>query len=465
MADPAADVAIVLQPRRLRAPAVLLMLGIMLVFGAALYARGRLSPVIVPDTSGYTEFPFRPLSAALEHYRTPGYPLFLKFAGKVASHWRAVPLLQYVLYCMAVLLFASAFATVARTGKAATCGLWLLGANIVIGPEATVAAVATDFLAAALGLTVVALVLRRAVFEHPSRGSTLLIAGVVAAAWLVRPAMVFLIALIPVLSLALRRVLHAHLPWNRLRRDFVVLMIAGAFPLLAYCSLRAAVVGRFGIVSFGGYNLIGVAGQFLDAQHVKLLPDRMRPLAEAAVERQSALWPADHPGAHEDRLNYARLEARYDDTIWKVYAPIAEERSDGNNAEVNSRLRELATSIIRARSRDYATWLTKASRQAARKLAADFILNPWSLLAALLLISLELAVILRGRHTTAAPSRGTKVLFLIAFLYSVFSLAVVVPVCPPLGRMTDAAGLFLPPLFISACFDRLRRLRSSSVAV
>ena len=50
-------------------------------------------------------------------------------------------------------------------------------------------------------------------------------------------------------------------------------------PFLLFCFLRWVVVGHFGLVSFGGMNIIGIAGQFLTEDMIPKLPETVQPLA------------------------------------------------------------------------------------------------------------------------------------------------------------------------------------------
>jgi hypothetical protein len=285
-----------------------------------------------------------------------------------------------------------------------------------------------------------------------------------AAAWLVRPAYAFLIPLVPILGAllarSLRRLCHAR-GWCR---EFLLLALATALPFLAWSALRATVVGRFGIVSFGGYNLVGIAGQFLDEEVAAALPPDLQPLARAAIaERtQVAFGGPDLPDSQ--RLNYDRMEWRYDDTIWKVFTPAAQAHFGDDHAKLNSQLKRLALEIIRLRPVEYAVWIAKATRQGMRKLVSDFVLNPAYLAALLLLVAAQIAVTVRG-PTNACETlpNPAAILFLAATLYAAASLALVIVVCPPFGRMTDAAAVLLSGPLLAGLCDRMGQLRCGQV--
>ncbi len=243
--------------------------------------------------------------------------------------------------------------------------------------------------------------------------------------------------------------------------------LACLLPFLAYCTLRLGVTGRFGVVSFGGYNLIGVAGQFVDETNVNELPEELQPLVLAALEKRSALDPAMISMPDADRLNYLRMETNYDTTIWHVFTPAAEQHYGGDDDVQNSQLRRLAVEIIRVHPQDYAIWLAKALRQGVRKIAWDFLGNPFGLFVTLLAVGVGLINVMT--HRACDPSvplspdsvrQAIPALFVIAACYTAAGLGLVILVCPPLGRFTDATAVFLPAL-VTALLIEQTKLRFS----
>ena len=112
------------------------------------------------------------------------------------------------------------------------------------------------------------------------------LAFTVSAAYHIRPAYLFLVALVPCLGLVLS--------WFRERSNirsvrcwgFVAALAAACLaPLAAYCTARFLVIGRFGLVNYGGYTLSGLASELLDPEIDGELPARHRPLAEAIREQ------------------------------------------------------------------------------------------------------------------------------------------------------------------------------------
>lgn len=413
----------------------------MLAVAGVLWRTGKLAPQVVRDTVGYANFPWDSLRGALTSIRTPGYPAFLKLASLFGGDHAVVPTLQMLAYFGAAAVFLAALRrAAASTGIALAAASSLLYANILHGYVETVA---TDTLAAALGILACAATISFSVRGGVLSGLLLILSAT--AAWLVRPAYLFVIVLCPVLAVLASSVVTPatrRSRWGLLIR--VGLMVV--LPLLAYCGLRQVVVGQFGIVSFGGYNLVGITGQFLEEGDLPRLPEDLRPIAAAALEHRVNEAPRG-PYAAEPRLHYLRMENDYDPTIWSDFVPAAEHVA-GDGQPINGPLRRLGTALLFQHPRDYAVWVVKATRQGAKKLAWDFLDNPVALFVVGLLVGAVLCRLLFAADSWPVFEPGLKLLVGLALLYALLNLAVVIPVCPPLGRFTDAAGVFLgTPIF------------------
>lgn len=435
----------------------------MAAVGASLRGSGGFAPTPTPDTAGYVDFPFSSLSDALGYYRTPGYPLFLRAVGIISPEYALAPVAHYVLWCAAVVVFWQGLRPIIREPwSRLAAASSLLYANILHG---YVHFIATDTLAAAAALTGVGLVMGRSVTSRRFP-ATVCLGLATAAAWLIRPVYMFLTLLIPLFGAFLSLINRFDEPRaNNWKRETAGLLLLTIGPVLVYCGCRWIVIGRFGVVSFGGYNLVGIAGQFLVDEQLPRLPANLRPVAELALQNVKRGDDRIRDYADLDRFNYTRMENYYDSMIWTVYAPAAKQVLKADNPEINAELSRLGLAIIEDRPLWYATWLAKASRQAVRKLLSDLVANPVYLLLVLATAAAQVAVsLVRGvRHKTALASAGgcnaIEFLFIVAFLYAVMNLLLVIAVCPPLGRMTDAAALFFPVVLAAALADRLQLLK------
>ena len=214
---------------------------------------------------------------------------------------------------------------------------------------------------------------------------------------------------------------------------------------------RWSVVGQWGIVSFGGYNAIGIAGQFITPDLVDHFPEPHRPIIRRALGRRERRPKSDEYLDSEPRLHYLRMERHYDLTIWNEFAPAAMEVLGEHPVRINAALGQLAMQAIRQRPVDFAVWLAKATRQGVKKLFWDNVDNPVNLgvllaTGAALLIRIFQSTPNRNPLVGACGAERTAFLVVtsLSLLYAALSLAVAIPVCPPFGRMTDAAGVLMP---------------------
>lgn len=417
------------------------VIGQMLLVGLWLGLTDRLEPVVLNDTPTYTLYPWHDWKLALDDIRTPAYPALLRLTRTFWNDHAGDPTVHYLLYCAGVLLFWGGAAAYLNQPLAATVAASsLLYSRILHGYVMTIA---TDTVAAAAGVAVCGLTLWRLARPGAATATALLLA--VVTAWMIRPANLFAAAFVPAATWLLPRRTPAGDRSAR-RREVLLALALTLLPLLAYCTFRYAAIGRFAVVSHGGYNLIGVAGQFLSVEDLERLSAESRPLAAGALARRAAEDRPVTPYDHLPRLNYLRMEMRYDITIWQEFVPAARELVGNEWGPVNAALRKLSLELLRLHPGEYAVWLAKATRQAAKKVLWDFADNPVTL--ALLLLAV-LKVCRPGFLTPSSasvnehPPSAAGVLLVVALVYLVLALAVVVPVCPPLGRMTDATSVLL----------------------
>ncbi|MCA9061225.1 MAG: hypothetical protein KDA85_22080, partial [Planctomycetaceae bacterium] len=250
----------------------LLMTLLLAAFVGGSIRLGTVSPVDVPDTPGYTEFDWS-MPALLAQRRTFGYPLYLRIHELVTGGYAWVCWGQAALFAVAAVVFSRA-ASRSRTQQLAIL-TGMLGANIYWLYNQTIA---TDTPAAAMGILSMAFVLQLA--RQWRLRTMLFVCIAVTAAWCIRPAMLAVLPAAVVTYWLVARQWESELknaqnetvrtPKRKVIREAGWLCVGLCVPVLLFCSLRLAAVGKFGIVSFGGYNLIGVVGQFPNADEVSL---------------------------------------------------------------------------------------------------------------------------------------------------------------------------------------------------
>jgi hypothetical protein len=286
-----------------------------------------------------------------------------------------------------------------------------------------------------------------------------------------RPAYVCLLPLVPLLGLLLLGLVAPRPAWAR-RWKWVAggLVAVAAVPFLAFCTLRWALVGDFGLVSFGGHSLAGIAGPLLTEDLVPRLPEDVRPLAAHVLEVKkwtaAGLPPESMAHMSKDDAVYRSMQTHfcretrkgpvyddYDDAVvgalyllrdkvleraneanfefdrfaWAICDPAAKEVLQGGEEEegeegrreggenegglhkaVNAELSKLSVAILKARPWAY---LGRAARTFVLALTMTLV-NGYALLTILLsallflLIWQALSVVYRLREGSAPPEGG-----------------------------------------------------------
>ena len=432
----------------------------MLIVGMGLSRTGRFHAETTNDTLSYTEYPFHSVDSALRNMRTPGYPLFLKLVKTATGSYDAVPVLHFLVYCGAVLVVYWGLIAVVRSSVcAALIAGSLLTMNIL---WLYIQAIATDTFAAAIGLCAIGFVLRAG---YSAQIRNWMLAGLVLSttiAWLIRPAYLFLVPAVPVLVMLLRirNATIEQLEFRGIVRSGLKLAMLVCLPVLFWCLIRFCMVNDFGVVAFGGYNFVGIAGQFLEPGQIEMLPSDLRPLARQAIYYRDQL-PQDAIAMRDaDPLNYLRIENNYDVTIWQIYSPAATDLYGDDASFANAQLKRIAAEIVWNSPRNYLIWLVKAFRHGVFKIVSDFVLNPFGLLLTLTVAVAAIGQLACGRQRgTDCPSNPLQhaagTLFVAAFIYAAFSLILTILVCPPLGRMTDASAVLFMPFVMSVVLNEI----------
>ena len=451
-------------------PLFWLSLQIVVTFGVLAVA-GGLEPQVVPDTRSFLDAA-KPgsLVEALAHYRSIGYPSFLRLVMTPERGLSPVPGLQVGLYFLSLYLFWFAVERLSGSGwfaLAATLPLpWagIMTMATVIKPD-FLAAVATIFAISCLILLV-------------TGSSRMLwwvgVAGGVFAAYQLRPAAVFLVGLVPVLGVAMRR-LRGTGDWRGLLRWSVGLASMTLVPFLLFCGLRWITVGHFGVVSFGGTNLAGIAASVVDGRVVRKLPPEHRLLAKRLKMRRAQL------GWRPMRLDSDIFEyfGQYSDNIFRVARPAArqicrENRKavveelgwsewDPRPAEVvqNEMLGSTSRAILRLAPKHYFKWF-----KSAVLLGLHHLLGYVWIVAPVWLVLLSLPVLILRQRAGAEPpeafrsatTRAVLALLLVGVGYFAAYLVLVSVVSFPIPNYFVSMTLFLPSAICVQLFEIWRRI-------
>lgn len=431
--------------------------------------------VVAPDTQGYLwKFERHALATILELKRTPGYPIFLEVVRRLAGDHSLVAHAQLAVFLAAAVGFGAAVQASSGSRLTALAAAVPLLFARMIPMQAT--RIMSDMLAAGAAVATLALLL--VVVARPASKSAWAGLGLALFyTYQVRPACLFLIVLVPLLGLVLTLLRDRGVSWRAaLRRPFTGLCLLSLVPFLLWCGLRWAVVGHFGLVSFGGANLIGITASMVTPQAVPTLPAEYRRFARKLLKwRQHENLQPLEPG-----YSYARWCYEYNTNAHFV-APRALRDSESLApretpppwVKVNRFYTRFSLAMIRARPDLYRRWLADGCRYTYDLLAKDRLQrgSAIALLVSFLLWGLvRLGSMLlrpvepgrgRGEPSGGPAPRSPRVspaiqLLVMAVAFFLASQVLVMLVEVPQDRYTFLSALFLPGAFLALAVEMLR---------
>lgn len=411
--------------------------------------RGNFEVHAVPDTATYRDFDASSLTSALSQIRTFGYPLFLNALDAVGIGEAGVPYAHFLASVLAAFAFCAGL-RIAGFGRAAagaaSCSLLFIDAGRTFLPDAVPDSIALSSAVATAGAFFAAVSRRGGWPAFVALGLLTFLT------YQIRPAYLFLIPLWPALALLLESFLTRR--DDPLRRRVARLggyLAATAIPFLLFCGLRGAVVGHFGLVSFGGYNVVGIAAQFLDEPLAREMPDDLRPLAEEIVRRRPGVEGIVPP------TDFVSMESSYNPTVWGLTVPVARELAGGDEVRANDSLSRLSREIILRRPTTFARWLFWNGKHAARQCLTISVCDGATLAAFAALLGLHGFRLVRGRaelpeeasddreETLARRRIEDHLLFWTAGAFCAAKVLLVIGVEPAIGRYMAAAAALIPP--------------------
>ncbi len=462
----------------------------MIVVYARFHALGHIVSRRSPDAQSY-EWPWELMSAsdALQSLRTFGYPLFLRAWGLFAEDYSALAASQLLFYFLAVLLFWRAFASYSDSP-------WLAFAAVV--PLLTSSLlpffhwVQPDLVAPSMAIVTMALLFWLAL--HPAHkllwiGLTL----ATLATYHLRPVYLFVALLVPFMGFIVRVLIEPRRA-RQLKRFTLGLVAASLLPVLAYCGVRWAMVGHFGIVNFSGYNLAGIAASFLDQETVAALPEEYQELG-ARVLRQRELrgWQT-----YTRESVTSAYFPQYGKNVWLIAEPFARqimmrrreahraaqgesalaigplearqiEQSDrpplagGLARAINDLFEGFSKSVIQRKPRLYAKWVGDSFRYGLDRTSQDGWIR-WPMLA----LAATLPFLLLARHNAQSMARkpatapgavaGVYALCLLGLAFFLCKLLLISLFSWPWDRYLFAGELFVPSALSAGLFALWRHL-------
>jgi hypothetical protein len=251
----------------------------------ALQLGGKYGLHLGDDSADYLEVSSASSLAEAMSYgiRTLAYPIFLKCVRVLSPSFTALPVFQLALHVLVVFLFYWGLRHIGVSGwlaMAISSSLLYSDTIRTYGPFMLTDAPASSLAIATVGTLLIVIARPRNALAWFGLTLSLFLT------YQTRPTYLFLL-LLPPLGLLLLGLVSPRPEWIRQRKRVGVGLAAiCTLPFLAFCTLRWSMVGHFGLVSFTGSNLVGIAGQFLTEDLVPSLPQELRPLADRVLEKQ-----------------------------------------------------------------------------------------------------------------------------------------------------------------------------------
>lgn len=436
--------------------ATILMVAGVALSGVLLSSTDRWSVRIEPDSRSYLDFDWNSWQGIFGGIRTPGYPCIVR-----ATEWglgrSALPIVHWAWMVLAVVALAWGLRRFGFPAVAAACSsvpllfsksLWDHGASV-----------ATD--APAISVAVISLGCLLSVLADPKRWLPWMgLTFACFATLMIRPAYLYLIVWLPALAVWLTT-WNLRRSWSQIGRTATGVALAAILPLLGYATCRWLTIEQFGYVSFAGYNLIGITGQWIDEDDLPRLTQDARPLAERIIARR-----ADEP-QYQPPSSYQAMVDCFNPTVWRLADPACKELFGDDIARSNRGLQQLALQSLKLHPEKYAAWILANSRSMFEQILTQLPTEPNSKIAiAAVLVALLVAIArpLRPSAPTldlasdpgpvsnlaleasnvATESTQFQTLAWIALSWLLAKGLLVVSVEPAIGRYVTAIAALLP---------------------
>jgi hypothetical protein len=410
-----------------------------------LAAVGGFTPEIMPDTPGY--FGLGPFPGDLASERLPLYAWLVMPLDFGRREFAFVPAAQTALYIVAVWIFLAELRRFGLSGIAVlSTGAALLFSNSLlldgrwIHPELP---------AIACALLAFAGVVRLAGSRAGWWAALLILCGA-GLCYLLRPSLLPLIVVLPFTYAGLRALRGAppFVAWTA-----AVALLAAA-PFVAFASVRAWTVGDFNLVSFGGYQMSGMAALMLSDDVVARLPSGFWPLATAVLSARQAAEEAGRiigvPRNSTGVRSFDSAALSYFDVFARTYDDVTnlvkqQRRPEESWIAFNRRLMWFSLAVVRAAPVRYAAWIFGASK---RLLGHAVVANLPLMTAVIVMAITWSARVLTRRPASVQPVRrlDAPVLVGLAFAWLLAAGALTVLTTFPAIRYIDTANLLLAPV-------------------
>ncbi|MEM8913739.1 MAG: hypothetical protein AAGC97_18415 [Planctomycetota bacterium] len=432
---------------------------------------GRLHHHTVNDTASYSQYDWSSRVTVASQTRMPGYPLIVRCVAwmtpTAATAFQSIVVIQVTLHALAVSLFAGELAH----RHAPTPWILVMSTVLAVCPTFWdhVNTIATDSPAMSVGIIVATMVLR-SYRLHASFRDDLIIGAIALIAITLRPAYLFLIPWLVLVTLFPPASSPTRVIRQRLTSSALVVAVPLSF-ILVWCSFRWVAVNDFGLLPFGHQNMAAVTTQLLDADELRDLPGESGQLGALIADRRIVL-----SRSRDGRLDVSAadgldlrptvdaasradstmtLESRWDAMTYLVVIPAAAQIAN-SPIQQHRRLADLDRMIVSRYPARYLRWVLLAIRRGIWGGLANIAMHPVYLSIGCIVGAAIWCCTVTGSTSRLIAKRSarwdSKDLFqgtftpitLISLTYAMTSIGFVALTSPLIGRFSDAAMALVP---------------------
>lgn len=441
------------------------LLGLQVILYFYMGSAGMLEFRIVNDSRSYLLFGFDDIETIFSQTRTFGYPLFLKIYAMIfGENLSFLPTIQFIVYQFSVLMLYWTFCHVGvKRGLAIAFSTPLVFALVGTTFSGTVL---SELLGATSLLFVFSIYL--CALHKKTLKWLFLLSIAVFLSYQVRPSNLFIIPLIPVVTLCFG--VFKSSPRQATFILFTKMCLVVSIPFLINCGYRYAKFDSFSPVSFSGMNFIGIAASMINEGSLAKLPYDQRNLARLILSERQARNMQPYPELssaktimnERSRLQLSRQQiydtsgtqsqmlkwyAEHDINNWRLAIPIYIEMMSWNSDSIDwvrmdRDLSNLSFAVFKTDFGGYFKWIAFGMAAAIYKLLFGFKLALPLLVANVAVIS---AFVLGKKKLNVSIEWNPMLTTIICYsvLSFIFSIGLTSLTQPPRFRYLVNSGLLI----------------------
>ncbi len=414
-----------------------------------------------PDTDTYRYFDFSSMHAMLSSIRTIAYPVLLRVIWVNTGSVDALPAIQLSFFLLGIFLYFFAIRKyTASSWVALFAALPILNTRFLFQHYDVMS---SDALGCAMMICTLSFTILCAADK---KNIALLALGLsLFLTYQVRPAYLFLVILAPCIYFVLRTIKKDH---TDIGKGLLNVSAVCILPLIAFCLLRLIIIGQFGLVSFGGYNITGVTSSLIYPKVIDSLAEENRDIANDIYSHRLIMG---HKSIQEKIADngpriYLSWRDEYKDNIYKFSVPAVKKYAElnkeiANTPYVNEKLTRLAREIIIMEPVYYFKWVAFQIIYGTYRIVFDLRQNFW--LGCLLVMAVAIRIFRKVTGNIVpipAPTHGPAIIAG-GCLFS--GLILVALVEPALYRYAQPVGIFIPGAFLVYIFASLTNQSGNAV--